>query len=66
MKFLVEKSNELWGFPINFEFLTGNNMLRWPAWWTLDRKKWIWHNIGSRVLDEWWLVELEFYSIKDN
>lgn len=65
MKLLVEKSKELWWFPIDFDFLTKNNLLRWPAWWCLDRKKWVWENIGSRVLDEKGLVELPFYSIND-
>ncbi len=65
MEFLVQKSLELWWYPIDFEFLTTNNFLRWPAWWALDRKKWVWENIGSRVISVEWLVELPFYSIND-
>lgn len=66
MQYLVKVSKEKWWFPIDFEFITKNNFLRWPAWWALDRKTWIWWNVWMRVLDENWLVELPFYSIKDN
>lgn len=66
MQYLVKISKEKWWYPIDFEFLTKNNFLRWPAWWTLDRKTWIWWNVWMKVLDENWLVELPFYSIKDN
>lgn len=65
MKKLVQVSKEKWGYPIDMKFLTENNMLRWPAWWVLDRAKWIWQNIGCKVLNENWLVELPFYSIND-
>ena len=65
MEFLVKKSQELWWYPIDFNFLTENNFLRWPVWWTLDRKKWVWESIWSRVLNVEWLVELPFYSIND-
>ena len=65
MEYLVEYSEKKWGFPITFDFLTENNFLRWPAWWVLDRKKWIWECVGSRVIDTNWLVELPFYSIND-
>lgn len=66
MKFLVQKSEELWWYPIDFDFLTKNNFLRWPAWWALDRKTWIWSNVWSRVLNVGGLMELPFYHIKDN
>lgn len=66
MKFLVQKSEELWWYPINFEFLTENEFLRWPAWWSLDRVTWIWSNVGSRVINVDWLVELPFYHVNDN
>ena len=66
MQFLVDKSNELWWYPIDFDFLTTNNFLRWPARWSLDRTTWIWSNVWSRVLNVDWLVELPFYHIKDN
>ncbi|EKD66204.1 MAG: hypothetical protein ACD_49C00060G0046 [uncultured bacterium (gcode 4)] len=65
MKKLVEVSKQKWGYPIDFKYLTENNMLRWPAWWVLDRRKWTWDNIWSKVINEDWLVELPFYSIKD-
>jgi hypothetical protein len=39
MEFLVKYSEEKKGYPITFEFLTENNLLRWPGWWVLDRKK---------------------------
>jgi len=38
MKYLVKVSSEKGGYPIDFDFLTTNNFLRWPAWWALDRK----------------------------
>jgi hypothetical protein len=66
MKFLVETTKKLWGYPIDFDFLTENWLLRWPVWWALDRKTWTWWSIGSAVLNTDWLVELPFYSIKDN
>jgi hypothetical protein len=66
MQFLVDKSNELWWYPIDFDFLTNNNFLRWPARWSLDRTTWIWSNVWSRVLNVKGLVELPFYHIKDN
>lgn len=66
MKFLFEQSEELWGYPIDFDFLTKNNLLRWPARWSLDRKTWVWSNVWSRVLNINGLVELPFYHIKDN
>ncbi|MCT4617167.1 MAG: carboxypeptidase-like regulatory domain-containing protein [Candidatus Gracilibacteria bacterium] len=66
IKFLVEKSNELGGYPIDTSFLRENNLLKWPLWWTLDREKGIWYNCPHRVIDETGMVALEFYSIKDN
>jgi len=39
MEYLVKVSNESENpYPIDFDFLTKNNFLRWPARWTLDRK----------------------------
>lgn len=65
MKFLVESSkNSEKPYPIDFEFLTKNEFLRWPAWWVLDRKTWIWSNIWHRVLNMDGLVELPFFHIK--
>ncbi len=66
MLFLVQKSEELWWYPIDFDFLTQNNILRWPAWWSLDRVTWIWHNVWCRVVNVDWLVELPFYHIDDS
>jgi len=63
MKFLVEKSNEIKGYPITFDFLIENNLLRWPARWSLDRQKWIWINVWHKVLNTDGLVELPFYHI---
>lgn len=51
-------------YPIDFDFLTSNNFLRWPAWWSLDRSTWIWHNVWHRLLNLEWKVELPFYHIK--
>ncbi len=65
MKYLVEYSKEKWWYPIDFEFLTKNNFLRWPAWWALDRKKWVWEAIPAKVLTVDWLIETQFYSVND-
>ena len=67
MEFLVKVSNESENpYPIDFDFLTSNDFLRWPARWSLDRKTWVWSNVGHRVNTVWGLVELPFYHIKDN
>ncbi len=63
MKFLVDKSKELWWYPINREFLISNNLLRWPAHWTLNRTKWTWENIWVRVTDINWVIEAQYYTI---
>lgn len=65
MEFLVKVSKEKGGFPIDFKFQIENNILRWPAWWALDRKRGVWDNIPSRVLDVDGTIETPFYSIKD-
>jgi len=66
MKELVQISKDLPWYPIDFDWQIENWYLRWPTWWALDRKTWIWWNVWHRVLNEDWLVELPFYSIKDN
>lgn len=67
MAYLVKVSNESENpYPIDFDFLTANNFLRWPARWTLDRKTWVWSNVGHRVINVGGLVELPFFHIKDN
>lgn len=67
MEYLVKVSNESENpYPIDFDFLTANNFLRWPARWTLDRKTWVWSNVGHRVINVGGLVELPFFHIKDN
>lgn len=66
MKYLVEVSDNLWWYPIDLDWQIENNFLKWPAWWALDRKTWIWSNVWHKVLTEQGLVELPFYSIKDN
>ncbi len=67
MEYLVKASNNSEDpYPINFDFLTSNNFLRWPARWSLDRKTWVWSNVWHRVINVGGLVELPFYHIKDN
>jgi len=62
MAFLLDYSNNSdIDYPIDFDFLTSNNILRWPAWWVLDRKTWVWSNVGHVLLDINWKVELPFY-----
>lgn len=65
MEYLYEYSEAHEWYPIDFDFLTENNFLRWPVRWSLDRKKWTWESVGQRLLDMDWLVELPFYSIND-
>jgi hypothetical protein len=65
MEFLYQYSQENEWYPIDFDFLTKNDFLRWPARWTLNRKTWIWENVWQTLLNTGWLVELPFYSIKD-
>ena len=65
MEFLVEYSKKQWWYPIDFDFLTQNNFLRWPAWWALDRNKWVWEAIPAKVLTVDGLIETRFYSIND-
>jgi hypothetical protein len=39
MEYLVKVSGESENpYPIDFDFLTSNDFLRWPARWSLDRK----------------------------
>lgn len=64
MEFLVKKSEEEWWFPITYDWLIENNFLRWPVWWTLDRKRWTWLDVPHRVVDTSWVVQLKFYQIK--
>lgn len=64
MTFLVQKTKELGGYPITYDFLIANHMLRWPTWWCLDRKRGIWDSVGIKVLSEDGDVELPFYSIR--
>lgn len=65
MTFLVQKTKELGWYPITYDFLVANHMLRWPAWWCLDRKRGTWDSVGIKVLSEEGDVELPFYSIRD-
>ena len=65
MELLVEVSEEEWWYPIDFDFLTDNNMLRWPARWSLDRSAGVRQSVWHRVLDTEWTVELPFYHIDD-
>lgn len=65
MEYLVDYSRIKWWYPITFDFLIENNFLRWPAWWALDRKKWVWEAIDAKVLSVDWKIEAEFYLIND-
>lgn len=62
MKFLVKKSKELGGYPIDRQFLIDNSILRFPAWWVFDQNKGIWVNQGVRVIDEKGIIETPFYT----
>jgi len=62
MQYLVEESKK-WDFPITRQWLIENNFLRWPAWWMLNRSKWVWENVGHRVTDPKWVIETIYYTI---
>lgn len=62
MNYLVEESKK-WDFPITREWLIENNFLRWPAWWMLNRTKWVWESVGHRVIDSKWVIETIYYTI---
>lgn len=64
-EFLISKSKELWGFPIDRLFLANNNILRFPAFWVFDQYKWVWVNEWMRVLNKDWDWELRFYTMSD-
>jgi hypothetical protein len=62
MQYLVDESKK-WDFPITREWLIKNNFLRWPAWWMLNRTKWVWESVGHRVIDVKWVIETTYYTI---
>ena len=64
MIFLVDKTEELGGYPIDRQFLINNELLKFPAWWCFDQDRGIWDNIGIKVLDKNGLIEAQFYTIK--
>ncbi len=65
MEFLVNKSQELWWYPIDRMFLINNNILRFPAFWVFDQYKWIWENVWMKVLNKEWDWELLFYTLSE-
>jgi phage pi2 protein 07 len=64
MIFLVNKTEELEGYPITRDFLIDFQMLEFPAWWCFDQRKGVWDNIGVKVLNKDGLIEAKFYTIK--
>ncbi|MEF2176030.1 MAG: carboxypeptidase-like regulatory domain-containing protein [Candidatus Absconditabacteria bacterium] len=62
MEFLLEKSNEISGYPIDRQFLIDNKLVRFPAFWIFDQTKGIWVNQGLKVLDVDGLIEILFYT----
>lgn len=63
IEYLYNISQDLWWYPIDFDFIVNEGMLRWPARWTLNRTKWIWRSVPHRLIDLDWTVELPFYHI---
>lgn len=63
MKFLVEKSKEIWWYKIDRLFLAENDLLRFPAFWVFDQSTWIWWNIWVNVISEEWVIETLFYTL---
>lgn len=51
------------GFPITRAWLIDNHMLKWPAWWCLNRTKWVWEAVGQRVIDPSGIIETQYYTI---
>ena len=64
MRMLVEAS-KVDPHGIDREFLIENRMLRFPAFWVLDRKRGVWDNVGVSVLDERGAIETTFYTINN-
>ncbi|MDD2486869.1 MAG: hypothetical protein PHS92_00660 [Candidatus Gracilibacteria bacterium] len=65
LEFLVSKSKELGGYPIDRMFLFNNNILRFPAFWVFDQYKGVWINEGMKVLNTEGDGELRFYTLSE-
>jgi hypothetical protein len=65
MQYLYEYSKKHKWYPITYDRIIHNNFLRWPCWWTLDRKKWAWIDIPHKVIDPSWIVRLQFWEFDD-
>ena len=46
-------------------FLIQNNILRWPAFWILDRGAGVWENVGARIIDEAGKTQTIMYTNND-
>ncbi len=67
LEYIVKKSEELWWYPIDRDFLTNPDYLlvRFPAFWMFDQIKWVWENVWMRLINVEWLSEMEFYTLSD-
>lgn len=67
LSYLLLKSQELGGYPIDLSFLTNPEklMVRFPAFWVFDQSVGIWENVGQKLLDIQGLTEVEFYTLND-
>jgi hypothetical protein len=52
-------------YPITYNWLEQNNMLKWPSMWVLDRSTWNWLSAPFKLLNTDWLVETTTYHIQD-
>ena len=50
-KLVAESALQPNGYPINRQYLIDNNLLRFPAWWILDRNRGMWDSVPVDVLN---------------
>lgn len=53
-------------YRIDRQFLIDHQMLQFPAFWVLDRKRGVWDNIGVSVLSTQGVIKSLFYTIRDD
>lgn len=64
MNILVEASKGR-PYAIDREFLISHQMLQFPAFWVLDRRRGVWDNVGVTVLNPQGTIQTVFYTIRD-
>jgi hypothetical protein len=62
-RLIEESNNSASEYPISRRFLIDNDLLRFPTWWVLDRKRGIWDATPMKVLNKNGKLKTIFYSI---